>query len=71
MFSQRIRQLRQERGLTQTEAAEEVHLSMRGYQDLELGRKPKYDPLLHIADFYGVSVDWLMGRTERREVWKA
>ena len=44
---------------------------MRGYQDLELGRKPKYDTLLHIADFYGVSVDWLMGRTERREVWKA
>ena len=43
MFSQRIRQLRQERGLTQTEVAEEVHLSMRGYQDLELGRKPKYD----------------------------
>ena len=70
MFSQRIRQLRQERGLTQTDVAEEVHLSMRGYQDLELGRKPKYDTLLHIADFYGVSVDWLMGRTPRREVWK-
>ena len=32
MFSQRIRQLRQERGLTQTEVAEEVHLSMRGYR---------------------------------------
>ena len=41
-------------------------LSMRGYQDLELGAKPKYDTLLRIADFYDVSVDWLMGRTEDR-----
>ena len=36
----------------------------RGYQDLELGAKPRYDALLHIADFYDVSVDWLMGRTD-------
>ena len=43
-------------------------LSMRGYQDLELGAKPKYDTLLRIAEYYDVSVDWLMGRTEKREV---
>ena len=42
----------------------EVGLSARGYQDLELGAKPRYDALLHIADFYDVSVDWLMGRTD-------
>ena len=41
---------------------------MRGYQDLELGAKPKYDTLLRIADFYDVSVDWLMGRTDQREI---
>ena len=39
-------------------------LSARGYQDLELGAKPRYDALLHIADFYDVSVDWLMDRTD-------
>ena len=38
--------------------------SYRGYQDLELGAKPGFDNLLHIADFYDVSVDWLMGRTD-------
>lgn len=69
MFADRIRVLRGERNLTQAEVAKEVGLSPRGYQDLELGRKPKYDTLLSIADFYGVSVDWLMGRTQRREVW--
>lgn len=29
---------------------------------------PNYKSLLQIADFYDVSVDWLMGRTDRREV---
>ena len=64
MFSEKIRQLRKDRHLTQAEVAKEVGLSARGYQDLELGAKPRYDALLHIADFYDVSVDWLMGRTD-------
>ena len=70
MFADRIRILRSERNLTQAEVAREVELSPRGYQDLELGRKPKYDTLLRLADFFDVSVDWLMGRTQRREVLK-
>ncbi|WP_458256161.1 helix-turn-helix domain-containing protein [Dysosmobacter welbionis] len=64
MFSEKIRQLRKDRHLTQAEVAKEVDLSARGYQDLELGAKPGFDNLLHIADFYDVSVDWLMGRTD-------
>ena len=64
MFSEKIRQLRKDRHLTQAEVAKEVGLSARGYQDLELGAKPRYEALLHIADFYDVSVDWLMGRTD-------
>ena len=64
MFSEKIRQLRKDRHLTQAEVAKEVGLSARGYQDLELGAKPRYDALQHIADFYGVSADWLMGRTD-------
>ena len=64
MFSEKIRQLRKDRHLTQAEVAKEVGLSARGYQDLELGAKPRYDALLHIADFYDVSVVWLMGRTD-------
>ena len=64
MFSEKIRQLRKVRHLTQAEVAKEVGLSARGYQDLELGAKPGFDNLLHIADFYDVSVDWLMGRTD-------
>ena len=64
MFADKIRVLLKEKKLTQAEVAKEVGLSARGYQDLELGAKPRYDALLHIADFYDVSVDWLMGRTD-------
>lgn len=66
MFSERLRILRKEKKLTQVQVAQAVKMSNRGYQDLELGRKPQYENLLVIADFYDVSVDWLMGRTEDR-----
>ena len=68
MFSERIKILRNEANLTQAQVAKNVGLSPRGYQDLELGATPRGDTLLAIADFYGVSMDWLMGRTDVREV---
>ena len=70
MFSERIRLLRSERHLTQADVAHEVGLSARGSQDLELGATPRGDTLLAIAEFYQVSIDWLMGRTDVREVTK-
>ena len=68
MFSERIKILRNEANLTQAQVAQNVGLSPRGYQYLELGATPRGDTLLAIADFYGVSMDWLMGRTDVREV---
>ena len=68
MFSERIRILRRESALTQAQAAQELGLSSRGYQDLELGATPRGDTLLSIGNFYGVSLDWLMGRTDVRAV---
>ena len=68
MFSEKLRLLRQENGLTQTQTAELVGISWRTYQDLEAGKYPSYVTLLKIADTFQVSVDWLMGRTEDREV---
>ena len=56
--------------MTQIQAAQEIGISMRGYQDMELGTLPRYERLLRIADYYDVSVDWLMGRTENRESHK-
>ena len=52
--------------MSQPAVAAEMGLSMRGYQNLELGTEPRYSSLLRVAEFYDVSVDWLMGRTENR-----
>ena len=68
MFSDKLRLLRREAGLTQTQTAERVGISWRTYQDLEAGKYPSYTTLLKIADTFQVSADWLMGRTEDREV---
>ena len=69
-FALRLSQLRAEKKLTQKQAAEAMEITVRQYQRFEKGeQKPGFDNLLRIADFYGVSVDWLMGRTPRREVW--
>ena len=64
MISEKIRKLRKERKMTQAAVGEQVGMSARGYQDLELGAKPSYENLRNIADFYDVSVDWLMDRTD-------
>ena len=65
-FTEKIRMLREERAMSQPSVASEMGLSMRGYQNIELGTEPRYSSLLRIAEFYDVSVDWLMGRTENR-----
>ena len=65
-FTEKIRMLRKERAMSQPSVASETGLSMRGYQNIELGTEPRYSSLLRIAEFYDVSVDWLMGRTENR-----
>ncbi len=54
--------------MTQADVARAVGLSTRGYQDLELGSTPRGDTLLAIGNFYQVSLDWLMERTDVREV---
>lgn len=65
-FCEKIRMLRGELRLSQPAVAAEIGISARGYQDMELGTLPRYEKLLRIADYYDVSVDWLMGRTENR-----
>ena len=69
IFNDRLKILRAERGLTQDQAAKAMEMPGRSYQRLERdGAKTHYDTLIKIADFYDVSVDWLMGRADKREV---
>ena len=69
IFNERLKLLRCEANLTQEKVARELDMPLRSYHRLETdGAKTHYDTLLKIADFYDVSVDWLMGRTDRREI---
>ena len=68
-FSERIKELRKERGLKQREMAEVCGIKLRGYQCYEYGvGYPEVLGLLFLADYFDVSLDYLMGRTDKRDV---
>ena len=69
MFNNILRLLRTERGLTQRQMAELLGLTERNYQRYESdGPMPRNKMLLEFSDYYGVSLDYLFGRTEKREI---
>lgn len=68
-FYERMRMLRKERKETQVQVAEAIGITDRQYQRFEAGeQKPGFDNLCALADHFGVSLDYLAGRTDRREV---
>ncbi len=66
VFSERLIALRANTGLSQGAAAEELGLASRTYQYYEADeREPRLSTLVRIADFYGVSLDYLSGRSDK------
>ncbi len=66
-FAERLLLLRKERKLNQEDVLEPFDLSVRTYRRYETGeREATISTLWKIADFYGVSVDYLIGRSEER-----
>ena len=63
-----IRNLRVDNGYTQQQLAEYLHIKQNTYSQYELGiLNYPIDVLMKIADFYGVSVDYLLGRTNVKQ----
>ena len=63
-FADRIVDLRKTHGLTQKQLASGLNLSEVGIQNYEgRRRKPAYDVLVSLADFFNVSLDYLVGRS--------
>ena len=61
-FSQRLRELRKERGLTQEELAKKLELAKSSISMYENGkRKPSFEVLEMFADFFNVNLDTLYG----------
>lgn len=69
VFNERLKMLRAETGMSQEKAARALNIALRNYQRLEAdGNTPNFANLVQIADFFGVSMDYLAGRTDNREV---
>ena len=64
---QRIRDLREDRDLTQAQVGDAIGVPQRTYAYYESGQRmiPPH-VLCALADFYDVSVDYLLGRTTKR-----
>ena len=67
----RIRDLREDHDLTQQKVADAIGITQRTYSYLETGIQPLTDEILDkLASYYGVSVDYLLFRTNNPEPYK-
>lgn len=67
IFAQRVKKLRQEHKKTQKEMAEFLGVGLRAYQYYEGAKHyPEVPGLMKLADLFGVTTDYLLGRTEER-----
>lgn len=66
-FSERLKDLRNQAGLTQVDVAEKLGISQPAYASWERGvKKPTQENLVKIAQILNVSVDYLVGNSEEK-----
>ena len=71
MYENRLRDLREDRDLKQKDLATYLQVHQTTYSDYELGGLNIPVAVLHkLADFYGVSIDYLLGRTNNKKPYK-
>ena len=69
MFGTRLLTLRKERKLRQEDMAKQLGIARTTYAMYEQGnREPDYNTLIKLATFFEVSIDYLLGTTEIRQV---
>lgn len=65
MFAERLKALRKESGLTQIQFASAMSVASGTVAMWETKkREPNFEALIRIADFFGVTTDYLLGRTD-------
>ena len=67
-FSDRLKELRKAKGITQKQMAEMFDMTERNYQRLEATNTPSNETLIKFADFFEVPTDYLLGRDK---YWRA
>lgn len=65
-FHARLREIRMKRRKTQKETSEILDMNLRSYQLYEQGKvEPSIKKIILLADFFDVTTDYLLGRTDR------
>ena len=65
ILAKRLRKCREDAGLTQIKVAIYCDITEKAYQNYELGvHEPRIHILIRIAQFYKVSIDYLVGLTD-------
>ncbi|MCD7945766.1 MAG: helix-turn-helix domain-containing protein [Clostridiales bacterium] len=71
MYFQRLRDMREDHDLTQTQVANFLGIQQTVYSRYERGYQTiPLELLIQLADYYKVSVDYLLGRTNRMKLPK-
>ena len=69
MMQNNLRKLRKEKGLSQIAVQMQTGIEQALISKYENGeRVPPTETLMQLADFYGVSMDYIMGRTDRKDI---
>ena len=67
----RLKELRIKRNISQVRLAMDLNISQNTVSRYENGiREADYDMLITLADYFNVSVDYLLGRTDNPEIAK-
>lgn len=71
LFAERLKELRKDKRTKQSDMAELLSITTRNYQDYEYGKiDPPTSKLIKLADYFDVSTDYLLGRTNNPESHK-
>ena len=71
ILAERLKQCRKQMELTQREVAIYCNITEHTYQNYELmTREPKLEILINLANLFHVSLDFLVGRTDQKEINK-
>lgn len=70
-FGYKLRKLRNSKALTQTEVAKKLNLSYKVLSNYELDRRqPDFETLVKICDYFNVTIDYMLNRTNAHKHYK-
>lgn len=69
-FSVNLKNLRNEKGITQKQLSDILQVNQRTIAHLENNyRRPSYNLLIAIAEYFNISIDYLVGRTDNSKIY--